>query len=420
MQSKREDKKAAVLFIDLDDFKKINDTLGHDVGDQLLIQVAQRLRQDTREMDTVGRLGGDEFLLLLEGVSSSEVAGGVASYVIGELEKPFVVQGRELLLSASIGISMYPDDGTVPHDLLRKADTAMYSAKKGGRAGYVFFSPQLNDRVSRHFQVEEQLRGALARNEFRLVYQPQVNIQGQKMVGVEALLRWHNEVLGDVSPAEFIPIAERSGVIVPIGRYVIETAFQEMKTWCRDRVNPFTLSINLSPRQFRDKHLGEFLLSSLKKHGVPPDRLEVEITEGLFLDLHDGVTHCLENLNKQGVRLAIDDFGTGYSSLSCLRNHPFDTIKIDKEFVQGIAVDESDYELVFAVISMAHGLGLKVIAEGVETRDQHDLLEYHGCDVAQGFLYARPVPAKALKRAADQLPALFHYLTVDPVFDELN
>ena len=391
LQAKRQGSKTAVLFIDLDDFKKVNDSLGHDVGDKLLVEAAERLQRHVREQDTVGRLGGDEFIVLLGNIDDAESAAEVAGKLIAQIKVPFEIDHRELLLGASIGIALYPDDGDQPKELLRRADTAMYHAKRNGRAGDAFFTDELNLDISRRFAIEEQLHGALARNEFRLLYQPQVDIESGEIVGAEALLRWANPTLGDVTPAEFIPIAEQTGAIVAIGQYVLETAIGEAADLCRQESSGFSLAVNLSPRQFRDHELVDIVESALRKHTVPPDRLVLEITEGLFIEPNLDVGRTLGRLHDSGILLAMDDFGKGYSSLSYLRLYSFDKLKIDREFVHDMTTDPGDRELVLAAISMAHSIGLTVVAEGVETRQQSELLQQQGCEMAQGFLYSPPV-----------------------------
>ena len=395
-QARRDGSRLAVLFIDLDDFKKINDSLGHDSGDSLLVESAKRLQDRVRKQDTIGRLGGDEFIVLLGDIDNAQDAANVASDMISQIEKPFVIDHRELLISASVGIALYPDDGDEPKELLRRADAAMYHAKRNGRAAYAFFSEELNSTVSRHFAVEQELLGALARREFQILYQPQVDIRTRDIVGAEALIRWTSPILGNVSPNEFIPIAEQSGAITAIGRYVLQTAIRDTASLCTNDAAPFSLSVNLSPRQFRDDSLVELIESTLRMNAVKPNRLVLEITEGLFIDPNPQVDATLRRLNESGILLAMDDFGTGYSSLSYLRMYPFNKLKIDREFVRDMTSNAGDRALVFAAISMAHSLGLSVIAEGVERREQSDLLLRQGCETAQGFLYGRPVTVREL------------------------
>ncbi|MCB1773431.1 MAG: EAL domain-containing protein, partial [Gammaproteobacteria bacterium] len=397
LQAKRQGSRTAVLFIDLDDFKKVNDSLGHDVGDKLLIEAGERLHRLVREQDTVGRLGGDEFIVLLGDITDAESAAEIARKLIAHIQAPFEIDHRELLLGASIGIALYPEDGDQAKELLRRADAAMYHAKRSGRAAYAFFTDELNSDVSRRFAIEQELHGALARNEFHLLYQPQIDIRTGEIVGAEALLRWANPTLGDVTPAEFVPIAEQSGAIVAIGQYVLEAAIGEAADLCTRESTRFTLAVNLSPRQFRHDEIVDIVASCLREHAVPPHRLVLEITEGLFIEPNLGVGRILARLHDIGIQLAMDDFGKGYSSLSYLRLYPFDKLKIDREFVHDMTTDPSDRELVFAAISMAHSLDLSVIAEGVETRKQGELLLQQGCEMAQGFLYSPPVSMGELR-----------------------
>jgi diguanylate cyclase (GGDEF)-like protein/PAS domain S-box-containing protein len=399
LQSRRQQTKTAVMFIDLDDFKKVNDSLGHDAGDRLLVDVASRLARNIRGSDTVGRLGGDEFIVLMGGITEIGNVAVAAAHLIEQIQRPYLVGARELMVSASIGIALSPDDGEESNDLLRKADAAMYHAKRLGRANFAFFVDQLTTEISRRFAIEEQLHSALARGEFHLVYQPQVEIDTQRIIGAAALLRWNNPTLGSLSPDEFIPIAEQTGAIVSIGRFVIETALADTATWFLDKEIPFTLAINLSPRQFRDEKLADSILELLQLAAMPAERLELEITEGLFIDQFPDVDRIVYQLHSAGISLAMDDFGTGYSSLSYLRRYPFDTLKIDREFTRDICKDSADRELVFAAIAMAHGLGLTVVAEGVEDSEQCELLRQQGCEIAQGYHFGRPVPIETFAAA---------------------
>ena len=390
-EAQRKQEMIAVLFLDLDDFKKINDTLGHDTGDKLLMETATRLESAVRSSDTVGRLGGDEFIILLSGISRASDAQPVAEALLNQFTDTFRIDNRELVLTASIGISIFPDDGDNMSELLGNADSAMYHSKEQGRNTYSYFTEEMNQAVSKRLLFEEQMHGALDRGEFKLCYQPQVELASGRIIGVEALLRWDNPALGKVSPLEFIPIAEQTGLIVAIGKFVITEALSKATQWQQKLGEPFTLAVNLSPRQFRDLNLANFIQESLEKAGMPASGLELEITEGVLLSGHAYIDHTLAALNNLGVSIAMDDFGTGYSSLSYLRNYPFDVLKIDREFIQDIIDDPGDRELVNATIMMAHGLGLKVIAEGVETEKQRHYLSSQGCDLAQGYLFSKPL-----------------------------
>ena len=389
--ARRDNQQVAVVFLDLDDFKKINDTLGHDVGDSLLIQAARRLSASVRETDTVGRLGGDEFIVLLGGLADADDARAVVETLLRRFRAAFEVDGRDLIVTASIGIALYPGDGDTPSTLLRNADSAMYHAKARGRNTYAFFTREMNRRVSRRLQVEEQMHGALAKGEFRLAYQPQIDMRGNVIFGFEALLRWNNPVLGAVSPEEFVPIAEHTGLIVPLGRFVITEAVAVLARLKQRIRGDLCMAINLSPSQFRDPGLVAYVSSVLRRAGIAGEALELEITEGVLMDGHGYVDKALGEFTGVGIRLVMDDFGTGYSSLSYLRSYPFDVIKIDRSFVHDIIIDEEDRELVSAAISMAHGLNMKVVAEGVETREQLELLARMGCDCAQGNLFSEAV-----------------------------
>ncbi|MCP5407308.1 MAG: EAL domain-containing protein [Chromatiaceae bacterium] len=392
----QQDSKVAVLFLDLDDFKKINDSLGHEVGDQLLIEAAQRLRDSVRSDDTVARLGGDEFVVMLSGIKSAADAQSVAEKLIDQFQNPYQWGHRELVLTLSIGIAIYPDDGDCQAELMRNADSAMYYSKRQGRNVFHFFTNAMNENATRRLLLEEQLRSALERDELSLYYQPLIDVSSGCMAGVEALLRWNNPVLGAVSPNEFIPIAEQSGLIVPIGRHVIMQALKSIARWRNSYGWSLKISVNLSPRQFRDPTLLPYIQQTLVQTGVDSDCLELEITEGVLISSHANIDQMLNALNEMGVSIAMDDFGTGYSSLSYLRRYPFDTLKIDRSFVSDITTDPQDRELVNAVIAMAHSLGLTVVAEGVESEAELNYLNSRGCDLAQGYLFSRPLSASEL------------------------
>lgn len=383
--------KVGVLYMDLDDFKKVNDTLGHSTGDQLLEQVSRRLVRSIREQDTVGRLGGDEFIVLLNDIQDIGAGSVVAKNLINELEKPIVIDNRQIMIAASVGIAIFPDDGNYPEELMRKADLAMYNAKNNGGSQAAFYTSELNEKVERRFLVEQQLRGALNRKEFYIEYQPKIELKTERVMGLEALLRWRNPTLGNVSPVEFIPIAEQTGAITAIGYYVFESVLKMYKSIASENGKGMCVSINLSPRQFRDYRFASKIFSLVEKYDVKPSDVEFEITEGLFIEEQFGVKETLNKLHDAGIKLSMDDFGTGYSSLSYLRHYPFDTIKVDREFVQGITENQADRELVYAAISMAHSLNLKVVAEGVETEHQKMILSSLTCDIVQGFLYSKPV-----------------------------
>ena len=403
-EAQRNKQKAAVLFLDLDDFKKINDSMSHEVGDKLLVKAAKRLKDTVRIDDTVSRLGGDEFIILLGNLRNEEEVYPVAEKLLNCFREVFLLDGRELILTASIGIAIYPNDGDNPAELLRNADTAMYQSKEQGRNTFNYFTHAMNEGVSRRLQLEEQLHGALERGEFQLFYQPILDIASRQVVAAEALLRWDSQVLGKIKPDEFIPITEQTGQIVSIGQFVIQEAMTRTAQWLKLLNRPFKMAINISPRQFRDPNLPQQIKETLEQTRVPSQSVELEITEGVLMSGHTYIGETLTQLNALGVTIAMDDFGTGYSSLSYLRSYPFGTLKIDRSFVNDITKDPADRELVNATIAMAHGLGLAVVAEGVETDDQLTHLAQQGCERAQGYLFSRPIPAEEMTRLLEIQP----------------
>ncbi|MGD9164018.1 MAG: EAL domain-containing protein [Chromatiales bacterium] len=379
----------ALLFLDLDDFKKVNDALGHEVGDQVLKQAAARLKLAVRNSDTVARLGGDEFIVLIHDIPDAEAIRPVAEKIVQTFQEVFRVMGREVMLTASLGVSIYPNDGNDPLLLLRNADTAMYHAKAMGRNAYKYFTESMNLDVARRLQMEEQLRLALGRKELYLEYQPIVEVASECIVGVEALLRWQNTLLGEVSAGEFIDVAEQSGMIIDIGEWVIDTALGHLRGWGRE--NDLRLALNVSPRQFRQYHFAANLEKSLHKAGIRGEQLELEITEGILLGGEVGAAEVISQLRELGVYISMDDFGTGYSSLSYLRNYHFDTLKVDRVFIRDIIDDPNDRELIIATLRMARGLGVRVVAEGVETAEQLAFLRREQCDCAQGLYLGPPM-----------------------------
>jgi diguanylate cyclase (GGDEF)-like protein len=390
-------KKVALLFIDLDRFKLVNDSLGHAAGDQLLQQVAERLRGIVRQSDTLARLGGDEFTILLPDVDHVEEAMLVAEKVLAAMKQPFALGGRDIFVSASIGISMYPDDGADVDVLMKHADTAMYRVKKQGRNGFHLYTQALDERSLRRLELENQLHQALAREQLVLHYQPQFDLATGRIRGVEALMRWQHPELGFVSPAEFIPLAEESGLIVPIGAWLLETACRQARTWRDAGYSDLVMSVNLSVRQFFREDIAHLVMHAIETNGLGADVLELEITESVAMEDVAYTTRTLEALAAGGVQLAIDDFGTGYSSLSQLKKMPVGLLKIDRSFVQDLTSCADDAAIVTAVITMAHRLGLKVIAEGVECDAQLEYLRAQHCDFAQGFLLGRPLPVWELE-----------------------
>jgi diguanylate cyclase (GGDEF)-like protein len=382
----------ALLFLDLDRFKNVNDSLGHGVGDQLLQAVAARLTACLRAEDTAARLGGDEFIISLPEVADGAEPARVAARILAELSRPFEVAGHQLPAEASIGIAVYPDDGDNAQALLRNADTAMYHAKDSGRGNYQFFSPQMNERVSRRLSTETSMRRALDRGEFALHYQPLIHLASGGIAGAEALLRWPQPDQRVVSPADFIPVAEDTGLIVPLGEWVLREACTQAKAWQVQQPG-LRIAVNLSPRQFRQKHLVGTVEQVLSDTGLAPQLLELELTEGMLMHHADDTVRTLAQLHDMGVHLAIDDFGTGYSSLSYLKRFPIQTLKIDRSFVKDLIDDPDDAAIVTAIIAMARGLSLRVVAEGVETEGQAAFLRSLACDLAQGFHFGRPMPA---------------------------
>lgn len=399
IKSQRNSAQFAVLFLDLDDFKKINDTLGHDLGDTLLIKAADRLNSTIREGDTVGRLGGDEFIVLLDNLSDQSDVFPIAEKLLSSFRNPFTVDGRTLHLTISLGIASYPKDGTDTSKLLRNADLAMYHAKDIGRNTYSHYTDDMNEKVLRRMQLEEQLHGALERNEFTLVYQTKTHLATNTIMGAEVLLRWHSTVLGDICPTEFIPIAEHTGEIVPIGKYVLQQALKMVKQWHKDISTEFSIAVNLSPRQFRDPDLVSFIEQNMKQLNLAGEYIELEITEGVLMEGQGFIDEAIEKLKALNIHLAMDDFGTGYSSLNYLRRYPFSVLKIDQSFISDMTVNTMDHKLISAAIAMAHSLDMKVVAEGVKTNQQFDDLKKMGCDYGQGYLFGKPVSLEQLLKS---------------------
>ncbi|MBP6899809.1 MAG: EAL domain-containing protein [Burkholderiaceae bacterium] len=409
-RAERTGEKVGVLFIDLDRFKTINDSLGHHVGDGLLRSVAQRLLGVVRAGDTVSRLGGDEFVVVLNGVRSvDEIADIAAQRLVPRVREPHLVDGAELHVSCSVGVAVWPDDSRDIDALMRHADAAMYQTKAEGRDGVHFFTPELNDRAQRRLQIESALRHALERQELSLHYQPRVAAQGRQLMGVEALLRWQSAELGSLSPGGFVPVAEESGLIVPIGAWIIDQACRQWVAWSRAGLAVPQVSINVSAVQLRDGRLVSVLSEALARHGCPPQALEVELTESTLMGDAEHLLAQLHAIKSLGVSLAVDDFGTGYSNLAYLQRFPIDRLKVDRSFVARIAEEPSHLAISRAIIGLGHSLGLKVVAEGVEHEVQARALRQAGCDELQGYLYAQPMPAEGLadwlRREAAALPS---------------
>lgn len=391
-QAKRENTLVGVMFLDLDNFKHINDTMGHDAGDNLLIEAARRISSSLRGTSTVARLGGDEFLVVLPGLQGADSTGQVADRILQTFSSPFILGNQEVFVTTSIGIAIYPTDSDNSGTLLQHADAAMYQAKNKGKSAYERFAPEMKEVSHERLQIESRMRRALELNEFELYYQPIVQTDSGMLTGAEALLRWNNPTMGTVMPDKFIPLAEETGLIIPIGEWVLEQACASAVSWEHATGMKLGIAVNVSPRQFRDPGFVDAVLRALRATGLDPKRLELEITERLLLDNTIETSDILSRLDEEGVRLSVDDFGTGYSALSYLKSYPFDTLKIDKSFIRDVTKEQDDASLVKAIITMAHSLGLQVIAEGVEDEAQTHFLKEQGCDFSQGYFYSRPSP----------------------------
>jgi diguanylate cyclase (GGDEF)-like protein/PAS domain S-box-containing protein len=397
-QAKRNQWVTGVMFMDVDRFKNINDTLGHAVGDRLLQQASERLKAAVRTGDTVGRLGGDEFAIVLSNLGNAQNAQVVAQKILAGFNEPFRLEGAEIFVTTSIGITLYPEDSTEQDALIKNADAAMYRAKDAGRNGYQFYTREMSERSIALLNLEGGLRRALERDEFLLYYQPKAGIPDGEITGFEALLRWRHPERGLVMPDEFIPVLEETGLIVPVGEWVLDAACRQINAWASVGLDEIPVAINLSARQFLARELGPTIRRILDVHRIDPALIELEITESSLMVNPDEATRTLEYLKSLGVRISIDDFGTGYSSLGYLKRFPLDALKVDRSFVRDVTTDPDDATITRAVITMAHSLGLKVIAEGVETESQLAFLVENGCDQVQGYYLARPQPAEECTR----------------------
>jgi diguanylate cyclase (GGDEF)-like protein len=393
---RREGKQLALLMLDLDRFKTVNDSLGHLAGDELLQQVAARITTRLREVDTVARLGGDEFIVLLEDIAHPEDAARVAEDIVAELSKSFQLsQSDDVSIGVSIGISLYPHHGDSPEILINSADAALYEAKARGRNCFAYFSEELTLAVRRRIALEMRLRLAIDQQELRVFYQLQIDIASDRIVGAEALVRWQNPTEGLIFPGHFIPLAEETDLILAIGAWVLRETCRQGRQWLDEGLPPLTLSVNVSPHQFRRQDINALVATVLGETGYPAEYLALEITESGLMENEDNAMTILNSLRAQGVRLAIDDFGTGYSSLVYLKYFPLDVLKIDKNFIDDIPFLQGDMEITATIIAMAHTLGFKVSAEGVETPEQLAFLQAKGCDSYQGYLKSRALPPEA-------------------------
>ncbi|UTF59810.1 bifunctional diguanylate cyclase/phosphodiesterase [Gilvimarinus sp. DA14] len=392
-RAQRSESKLALMLLDVDRFKNINDSLGHDSGDLLLKSIAARLNDGVRDMDTVARLGGDEFVVLLEGVHDLDDVRFVANKLLAQVSRPMEIVGHEISITASIGISVYPADGETTDELLKNADIAMYKAKEAGKNNCQFYAKGMSATAVNYLLLENDLRRALEQEQLTLHYQPQINLHSGELTGVEALVRWQHPERGLVSPAHFIPLAEETGLIVPLGEWVLKAACQQQKRWLDAGLQVPQMAVNLSTRQFRQRDFPGKVATVLRETELPAEYLELEITESCAMEHASETINQLNQLNQMGLQLSIDDFGTGYSSLAYLKRFPIDKLKIDSSFIHDVPLDQNDAAIAKSIIGLAHNMQLTVVAEGVEQQHQAEWLAEEGCDQAQGFLYAKPMPA---------------------------
>ncbi len=396
-KSKRNYKDVALLFIDLDHFKEINDSLGHKAGDEVLKVVTKRLENTIRDEDTLARLGGDEFTIIMENLAQGEDASLLAQKIIKVLSEPIEIYENLLYVSSSIGISLYPEDGRTAQNLLKYADSAMYKAKAEGRNNFQFYSAEMTELAFERVVMEASFRAALEHEDFVVYYQPQINAKKNSFIGMEALVRWKHQTMGIVSPAKFMPLAESTGLIVDLDRFVMKSAMTQIVKWYDDGLNPGVLALNLAVKQLQQKDFITILKSMMKETGCRAEWLEFEVTEGQIMTNPEKAIKILSQISELGIELAIDDFGTGYSSLSYLKKLPIDKLKIDQSFVRELPHDEDDVAIAKAVIALAKSLNLRIIAEGVETLEQKEFLIENGCKNIQGYFYAKPMPSDEMK-----------------------
>jgi len=386
----------ALFFLDLDQFKEINDTLGHPIGDRLLQEVATRLKGTTRASDTVARLGGDEFAIIATHLAEETDINLLATKLIASFNEPFKIDNNQILARTSIGIALCPVHGQDPDELLRYADLALYQAKTAGRNNFKIYDSEVDARVQQYRILEQEMRYAIQQQDFTLHYQPMLSADGKRVLGVEALARWTHKVRGVISPVDFIPLAESSGLIIPLGEQLLELACDQINLWQQLGLPKLLVAINLSPAQFASPDLIEKMVETLQRKGVPPQRIELEITENTLMGSGPDVIERLTKLCDMGVKLAIDDFGTGYSSLSYLKKFPVHKLKIDRTFIMDVTTDKDDATITRSIIRLGQAMNLEIIAEGVETQDQLNFLREEGCQQVQGFFFARPMSGDAL------------------------
>jgi diguanylate cyclase (GGDEF)-like protein len=404
--AEREGSTFAVLFIDLDGFKKINDGMGHVCGDVLLQVVAKRLENCIRKSDTTARWGGDEFIVLLDKLSNPSDAADISIKIKSSLAKEFNIRNQDVFVTPSIGIILFPADGQQVDTLIARADTAMYNVKIRSKNDFCFYSQDFETQAKEKLILDAQLRHALQSNEFKIHYQPQFDLNSSQLMGMEALIRWQHPQKGLIAPDEFIPLAEETGLIVPIGEWLIKTICQQLKIWKQQGLSPPQLAINISARQFLQKNLVTLITQEMDRHGIAPNSIQIEITESMMIQDIEQVNSIMNEFKSAGISIAIDDFGTGYSSLEYLKRLPIDKLKIDKSFIGNILNNSDDASIVQAVIAMGHSMNMQIIAEGVETKEQAEFLSNRNCDYAQGFYFSKPVSALDMEKELNNLSLL--------------